>query len=152
MSVAFQEEKIHEGKNLKRIREIMGLKQDALGQQCESKFDQRRISEFENMWTIPEPTLQELADALGVTVEFIRAFNEEKAIYNIQNNNNTYTDHAEDHSHAQHYQPTINYQERKELTSLLEKLVEDDKVKTQAILDLTKVVAELAEEVKRLRG
>lgn len=49
MSIAFQEEKIHEGKNLKRIREIMGLKQDALGQKCESKFDQRRISEFENM-------------------------------------------------------------------------------------------------------
>lgn len=151
MGVAFQEEKIHEGKNLKRIREIMGMKQETLGQKCESKFDQRRISEFENSWTIAEPALKELADALGVTVEFIRAFNEEKAIYNIQNNNNSYNDHAVDHSHAQHYQPTINYQERKELTSLLEKLVQDDAIKTKAILDLTKVVADLAEEVRKLK-
>lgn len=152
MGVAFQEEKIHEGKNLKRIREIMGLKQEVLGRKCPGNYSQQRISEFENQWTIDEPTLQELAEGLGVTVEFIRAFNEEKAIYNIQHNSNTYNDHAEDHSHAQHYQPTINYQERKEITTLLEKLIEDDKTKTQAILQLTKVVSDLAEEVKKLRG
>lgn len=135
MSVAFQEEKIHEGKNLKRIREIMGLKQDALGLKCESKFDQRRISEFENMWTIPEPTLQELADALGVTVEFIRAFSEEKAIYNIQNNN---TFEVSENSLGLSNQPNITYNNSGKLENLL--------------LDLTKVVAELAEEIKRLRG
>ena len=146
MSIAFQEEKIHEGKNLKRIREIMGLKQDALGQKCESKFDQRRISEFENMWTIPEPTLQELADALGVTVEFIRSFNEEKAIYYIQHNQHTSKQNSLNHF------PTITYQVDSKLEALLEKLVEDDKVKTQAILDLTKVVSDLAKEVKKLKG
>lgn len=135
MSIAFQEEKIHEGKNLKRIREIMGLKQDALGLKCESKFDQRRISEFENMWTIPEPTLQELADALGVTVEFIRAFSEEKAIYNIQNNN---TFEVSENSLGLSNQPNITYNNSGKLENLL--------------LDLTKVVAELAEEIKRLRG
>lgn len=146
MSIAFQEEKIHEGKNLKRIREIMGLKQEALGQKCESKFDQRRISEFENMWTIPEPTLQELADALGVTVEFIRSFNEEKAIYYIQHNQDTSKQNSLNHF------PTITYESDNKIVTLLEKLVDDDKVKTQAILDLTKVVGELAEEVRRLKG
>lgn len=149
MSIAFQEEKIHEGKNVKRIREIMGLKQDALGQKCESKYDQRRISEYENMWTIPEPALQELADALGVTVEFIRAFNEEKAIFNIQNNNKF---DVSENSFGLSNQPNITYNNIGKLEILLEKLLEDDKVKTQAILDLTKVVGELAEEVKRLKG
>ncbi len=133
MGIAFQEEKVHEGKNLKRIREIMGLKQDALGQKCESKFDQRRISEFENMWTIPEPTLQELADALGVTVEFIRAFSEEKAIYNIQHNHDFHDNSVANHN----YQPTFNNN-----SDNLENL----------LLDLTKVVAELADEVKKLKG
>lgn len=133
MSIAFQEEKIHEGKNLKRIREIMGLKQEVLGQKCESKFDQRRISEFENMWAIPEPTLQELADALGVTVEFIRAFSEENAIYNIQHNHDFHDNSVANHN----YQPIFNNASDK-----LERL----------LLDLTKVVGDLAEEVKRLRG
>ncbi|APU96328.1 helix-turn-helix domain-containing protein [Sphingobacterium sp. Lzh-3] len=146
MGVAFQEEKIHEGKNLKRIREIMGIKQEALGQKCESKFDQRRISEFENSWTISEPALKELADALGVTVEFIRAFNEEKAIYYIQHNQDSSKQNSLNHF------PKITYESDNKLEALLEKLVQDDEVKTQAILDLTKVVADLADEVRKLKG
>jgi|SRR5690606_12803223 len=146
MSIAFQEEKIHEGKNVKRIREIMGMKQDALGQKCANKLDQRRISEYENMWTIPEPTLQELADALGVTVEFIRSFNEEKAIYYIQHNQDTSKQNSLNHF------PTITYEADNKIEALLEKLLEDDKIKTQAIVDLTKVVADLAAEVRKLKG
>lgn len=149
MSIAFQEEKVHEGKNLKRIREIMGLKQEVLGQKCVNKYDQRRISEFENSWTIDEPILEELAEALGVNIEFIRSFNEEKAIYNIQNNN-TFT--VSDHSFGLSNQPSVNYNNIGKVESLLEKLIEDDKVKTQAIIDLTKVVSELASEVKKLKG
>jgi len=82
------------------------MKQEALGQKCESKFDQRRISEFENSWTISEPVLKELADALGVTVEFIRAFNEEKTIYNIQNNN-SFT--VSENSFGLSNQPNVTY-------------------------------------------
>lgn len=134
MGIAFQEEKIHEGKNLKRIREIMGLKQEVLGRKCPGNYSQQRISEFENQWTIDEPTLQELAEALGVTVEFIRAFNEEKAIYNIQNNN-TFT--VSENSTGLSNQPTFNNGSDK-----LENL----------LANLTKVVADLAEEVRKLRG
>ena len=146
MNVTFQEEKIHEGKNFKRIREILGLKQEAVGKKCPSNFSQQRISEFENMWTIPEPSLQELADALGVTVEFIRSFSEEKAIYYIQHNQNSSKQNSLNHF------PTITYESESKIGKLLEKLIEDDKIKTQAIFDLTKVVADLAEEVKSLRG
>ena len=124
------------------------MKQEALGQKCESKFDQRRISEFENSWTISEPVLKELADALGVTVEFIRAFNEEKAIYNIQNNN-SFT--VSENSFGLSNQPNVTYNNVGKIETFLEKLVQDDAVKTQAILDLTKVVADLADEVKRLK-
>lgn len=149
MGIAFQEEKIHEGKNLKKIREIMGMKQETLGQKCESKFDQRRISEFENSWTIAEPALTELANALGVTVEFIRAFNEEKAIYNIQNNN-SFT--VSENSFGLSNQPNVTYNCVGKIETLLEKLVQDDAVKTKAILSLTRVVADLTEEVKKLKG
>jgi|SRR5690606_3628604 len=153
MSVVFQEErKIKQGEVVAKLRRMQGIKQEALGKMCPSNFSQQKISEFESQVVIEEPTLEELAGALGVTVEFIKNFNDDNAIYNILNNKNTYNDNAQDNSHLQHYYPTINYNERKELTTLLEKLVEDDKIKTQAILDLTKVVSDLAEEVKRLRG
>ena len=133
MSVAFQEEKIHEGKNLKRIREIMGLKQEVLGRKCPGNYSQQRISEFENQWTIDEPTLQELAEGLGVTIEFIRAFNEEKAIYNIQHNHDFHDNSVANHN----YQPTFNNG--------------SDRLENM-LLNLTKVVSDLAEEVKKLRG
>lgn len=153
MSVVFQEErKIKQGEVVAKLRRMQGIKQEALGKMCPSNFSQQKISEFESQVVIEEPTLEELAGALGVTVEFIKNFNDDNAIYNILNNKNTYNDNAQDNSYLQHYYPTINYNERKELTTLLEKLVEDDKIKTQAILDLTKVVSDLAEEVKRLRG
>lgn len=97
------------------------------------------------MWTIPEPTLQELADALGVTVEFIRAFNEEKAIYYIQHNQESSKQNSLNHF------PTITYQGDNKLEALLEKLLEEDKIKTQAIINLTNVVADLMEEVKKLK-
>lgn len=152
MSVVIQEErKIKQGEVVAKLRRMQGIKQEALGKMCPSNFSQQKISEFESQVVIEEPTLEELAGALGVTVEFIKNFNDDNAIYNILNNKNTYNHNAQDHSHLQHYYPTINYNERKEITSLLEKLVEDDKVKTQAILDLTKVVSDLAEEVKKLK-
>jgi|SRR5690606_29122874 len=147
MSVVFQEErKIKQGEVVAKLRRMQGIKQEALGKMCPSNFSQQKISEFESQVVIEEPTLEELATALGVTVEFIKNFNDDNAIYNIQHNH----DFKENAVAHQNHQPIFN--ESPKLTSLLEKLVEDDKVKTQAILDLTKVVGELAEEVKKLKA
>lgn len=147
MSVVFQEEgKIKQGEVVAKLRRMQGIKQEALGKMCPSNFSQQKISEFESQVVIEEPTLEELAEALGVTVEFIKNFNDDNAIYNIQHNHD-FKDHAVAH---QNHQPIFN--ESPKLTSLLEKLIEDDKVKTQAIIDLTKVVSDLATEVKKLKG
>lgn len=149
MNTAFQEDKINEGYNVKRIREIMGLKQQALGDRCPSKFSQQRISEFENSLQIDEPILEELALALGVTPEFIRNFKEEKAIYNIQNNSDLH-DNASPINHA--HQSSFTYDAADKLASLLEKFIEEDRAKTESIATLSKAVLDLAEEVKRLKG
>lgn len=147
MSVVFQQErKIKQGEVIAKLRRMQGIKQEALGKMCPSNFSQQKISEFESQVVIDEPTLEELAEALGVTVEFIKNFNDDNAIYNIQHNHD-FKEHAVAH---QNHQPIFN--ESPKLTTLLEKLLEEDKVKSQAILDLTKVVSDLAEEVKKLKG
>ncbi|MGK6353571.1 helix-turn-helix domain-containing protein [Parapedobacter sp. DT-150] len=149
MNAAFQEDKIHEGHNLKRIREIIGLKQSALGSLCPSKFTQQRISEFENSIQIDEPILAELAEALGVTPEFVRNFREEKAIYNIQNYN---TFEVSEKSAGINNQPTITHDSADKIAALLEKFIEEDRAKTESIAALSKAVLDLAEEVKKLKG
>jgi transcriptional regulator with XRE-family HTH domain len=70
--------KIHEGRNVKRLREILGIKQevlaDALG------FNQQKISLLEQRENIDPAVLEEIAKALKVPVEAIKNFNEEAAI------------------------------------------------------------------------
>ncbi|MEJ5147768.1 MULTISPECIES: helix-turn-helix domain-containing protein [unclassified Sphingobacterium] len=150
MNTIFEEKKetMHIGNNIKRIREIQGIKQEALGQLCKSKYSQQRISDFENMVAFDEPLLKELADALGVTPDFVKSFKDENVIYNIQNNNNST---FSDNSVGQNAQPIFNNDGSDKLLALLEKFIEEDRIKTQSIAALSKAVLDLASEVKKLK-
>lgn len=153
MNTTFKEksETMHIGHNIKRIREIQGIKQEAFGQLCRSKYSQQRISDFENMVALDEPLLDELAAALGVTSEFVKSFKDENVIYNIQHNSNTFNDNAIDQSHSQHTQPTFNNDGSDKLLALLEKFIEEDRIKTQSIAELSKAVLDLTNEVKKIK-
>lgn len=79
-------DKIHQGRNVKRFREMMGLKQEALAVELGEEWSQKRVSLLEAKETIEAETLTQIARALKVPEEAIKNFDEEKAIYNIQNN------------------------------------------------------------------
>ncbi|NGF56990.1 helix-turn-helix transcriptional regulator [Parapusillimonas sp. SGNA-6] len=150
MNTIFKEknETMHIGHNIKRIREIQGIKQEAFGQLCRNKYSQQRISDFENMVALDEPLLEELAAALGVTPEFVKSFKDENVIYNIQHSH-TFNDHSTNSS--QHMQPTFNNDGSDKLVALLEKFIEEDRVKTQSIAALSQAVLDLTNEVKKLK-
>lgn len=148
MDTSFKENKVHIGYNIKRIREVQGIKQEAFGQLCRSRYSQQRISDFENMVALDEPLLEELARALGVTPEFVKAFKDDSVIYNIQNNtNSTFSDQASVIGPSS----TINNDGSDKLVALLEKFIEEDRIKTQSIADLSRAVLDLANEVKALK-
>lgn len=150
MNTTFKEktDSMHIGHNIKRIREIQGIKQEAFGQLCRNRYSQQRISDFENMVALDEPLLEELATALGVTPDFVKSFKDENVIYNIQHSH-TFNDHSTNSS--QHSQPTYNNDGSDKLVALLEKFIEEDRIKTQSIAELSKAVLDLAQEVKRLK-
>lgn len=77
---------IHQGRNLKRFREMLGWKQEALALALGDEWSQKRVSLLEARETIEDDLLEEVAAILKVPVEAIKNFDEEKAIYNIQNN------------------------------------------------------------------
>ncbi|MEN0053569.1 MAG: helix-turn-helix transcriptional regulator [Mucilaginibacter sp.] len=77
---------IHHGRNIKRFREMFGLKQEALAYQLGDDWSQKRVSLLEAKETIDDDILAQVATILKVPVEAIKNFDEEKAIYNIQNN------------------------------------------------------------------
>jgi len=77
---------VHEGKNLKRIREMLQVKQATLAQQLGSDWNQKKISQLEDKEIIDPAILEEVANALHITPEAIKNFSEEAAISVVQNN------------------------------------------------------------------
>jgi transcriptional regulator with XRE-family HTH domain len=77
---------IHQGRNVKRFREMLGWKQEALALALGDDWSQKRVSLLEAKEIIEEDLLTQVAAILKVPVEAIKNFDEEKAIHNIQNN------------------------------------------------------------------
>ncbi len=74
---------MHIGRKICRIREIRGIKQEALAQ--ELGITQQQVSRLEQSDTVEEEVLEQIAKVLGVTSDAIHKFNEE-AVFNIINN------------------------------------------------------------------
>lgn len=98
--------KIHHGRNVKRFREMLGMKQEALADQLGEDWSQKRISMLENKELIEDNILQELAKALKVPAEAIKNFNEEAA-FNVINNTFTSNDTSSINNGVNYY-PTFN--------------------------------------------
>lgn len=74
------EKKIHQGRNVKRFREMLGLKQEGLAYELGEDWTQRRISLLEGKEEIEPALLDKVAGALKVTAEVIKNFDEQAAI------------------------------------------------------------------------
>jgi transcriptional regulator with XRE-family HTH domain len=92
---------IHQGRNVKRFREMLGLKQEALALELGEDWSQKRVSLLEQKEVIEDDLLNQVAAILKVPVEAIKNFDEETAIHNIQNNYDNAVIHAG---------PVLNYQ------------------------------------------
>ncbi|WP_128548546.1 helix-turn-helix domain-containing protein [Larkinella soli] len=77
---------IHQGRNVKRFREMLGIKQEALAFELGDDWNQRKISVLEQKEEIEPELLDQLARVLKVPAEAIKNFDEETAIFNIQHN------------------------------------------------------------------
>ncbi|MFH6936443.1 helix-turn-helix domain-containing protein [Flavobacterium sp. FlaQc-30] len=73
----------HIGRNISRIRELRGMKQEILAEAIGTS--QKAISVIESNETIDPEKLAQIAKALGVSVETIESFSEEN-VFNFFNN------------------------------------------------------------------
>jgi transcriptional regulator with XRE-family HTH domain len=80
---------IHEGRNVQRIREILGIKQDVLA--MDLGISQQAISALEQKEALDRDVLEKVAKALKVSPEAIKNFNEEGLVTNISCN---FNDHS----------------------------------------------------------
>lgn len=127
--------KIHQGRNVKRFREMLGIKQDALAYELGDDWNQQKISLLEQKETIEANLLRQISDALKIPVEAIENFDEEQAV-NVIANTYSFQD-FKDNAIASgfNYQPSFNpidkmvelyermLQQQKEMIEKLEKLI-----------------------------
>ena len=74
---------VHHGRNVKRFREMFGIKQDVLADTI--GLSQQSVSRLESQEMLDEDDLIKFAKALHIPVEAIKNFNDEIAVNIISN-------------------------------------------------------------------
>ncbi|WP_185225841.1 helix-turn-helix domain-containing protein [Chryseobacterium indologenes] len=98
------EHKIHQGRNVKRFREMLGIKQEALAFDLGDDWNQKKISLLEQKEIIEDPLLKRISEVLKIPVEAFQNFDEEQAVNIISN---TFTD-FKDGASAINIHPVFN--------------------------------------------
>jgi len=94
---------VHHGRNIKRFREMFGLKQDGLAARLGPDWTQKKVSQLEASELVEAKLLAQIAEALRVPVEAIENFTEEGASTYF----NSFYDSSATSAHF-NYQCTIN--------------------------------------------
>ena len=113
----------HVGHNLQKIRVYFGMKQEALA--ADLGVNQQVISKIEKQEEIEEGLLNQIASVLGISAEVIKDFDVEKAIYNINNRDNTFEQGST--SIAQQFNPVDK------IVELYERLLQSEREKVELL-------------------
>ncbi|QBJ86077.1 XRE family transcriptional regulator [Chryseobacterium gleum] len=137
------EHKIHQGRNVKRFREMLGIKQEALALDLGDDWNQKKVSLLEQKEIIEDPLLKRISEVLKIPVEAFQNFDEEQAVNIIANTVTTVNDNAT----GQVFQinPTINTSEK-----WLEALEEIKKLNEEKIALYERMLKEKDEMIGRL--
>ena len=125
------DKKIHQGRNVKRFREMLGMKQEALATELGEDWTQRRVSLLEGKEEIEPEILEQVARVLKVPGEAIKNFDEMAAINIISN-----SFHDEASAYSANYKCTFNPLDK--VVELYERMLKDKEI--------------LIEELRRIRS
>ena len=121
----------HIGRNISRIRELRGMKQEALA--IAIGVSQQSVSNIEGSETVEEEKLKAIAEVLGVSAEAIKNYSDETVLNNIQNNYEGSVIHGG---------PTVNhnctFNPLDKVVELYERLVQAEKEKVEYLEKLLK--------------
>ena len=116
--------KIHQGRNIKRFREMLGIKQEAQAFELGDDWNQKKISLLEQKETIEASILAQVAKILKVPVEAFENFDEEAAIAYI----NTFNDNSSNHGTiGNNYNCQLTFNPLDKMVELYERMLQQQK-------------------------
>ena len=116
--------RVHQGRNIKRFRDILGVKQEALAAKLE--MTQQAFSKLEQKEQIDEKTLNKVAEALQIPVEAIKNMTDEAA-FNIIGN--TFQNDSSDYV----YQYKCNFNPIDKVVELYERMLKAEQEKVRLL-------------------
>ncbi len=125
-------EKIHHGRNIKRFREMMGIKQETLAHELGPDWSQKKISLLEQKEEVEEELLRQVAEILKVPAEAIKNFDSES----VNNFFNTFQDQSTGafYNYNCTFNPIDKWVEAlEENKKLYERLLESEKEKVEML-------------------
>lgn len=111
---------IHQGRNIKRFREMLGMKQEILADQLGEDWTQKKVSQLESKEKIEEDILEQVAKILKVPTEAIKNFDVDQAVNIISNTFN-------DQSNGFNYYPNFTFNPIDKMVELYERMLEQQK-------------------------
>ncbi|MDO8968489.1 helix-turn-helix transcriptional regulator [Algoriphagus sp.] len=129
---------IHHGRNIKRFREMLGIKQEAMADALGSDWSQKKVSLLEQKEQVELELMKEVAAVLKVPVEAIEKFDQEFAVNIISN---TFTTHDQATGFIYNQNPTFNPLDKllevmEENKKLYERLFESEREKVELLKKL----------------
>ncbi|WP_149244290.1 helix-turn-helix domain-containing protein [Dyadobacter sp. 32] len=126
---------IHHGRNIKRFREMLGIKQEGLAYELGEEWTQKRVSVLEQKETVEQDILEQVAKILKVPTTAIKNFDEDKALNVISN---TFNSHDSSTMNAVNFQPKFNpldklIESHEENKKLYERLLKSEQEKVELL-------------------
>jgi hypothetical protein len=136
-TLSIMEKTIHQGRNIKRFREMLLIKQEGLALELGDDWNQRKISLLEQKEVIEPELLEQVAKVLKVPVEVIRSFDEEAAVAYI----NTFNDNSANHGTiGNNYNCELWFNPLDKIMELFERLLASEKEKVELLKQLLEKV------------
>ena len=118
MSTATNPERIHVGRNIKRYREMAGIKQQSMATDLGDGWNQKMIAQLEEKEEIADDILEKVAKILNIPMETLKNHEPANGSLNIHNNTYEQSDHFVTYGNG-----TTNNQTN-DLTETLAKIIE----------------------------
>lgn len=129
METPIETQKRRDGYNAKRLREILGVKQEDLADML--GLSQQAVSKLEQKEVIDDATLEKIAKALNIPIDAIKNFSEDSALNIISN---SFTSNDSSTLNAINHQCTFNAMDK--IVELFERLLKAEQEKVQLLQEV----------------
>lgn len=135
----------HKGKQVKRFREAIGMKQEVLAK--ELGITQQNISYYEKQEVLDDELFAKLASGMGVSPDVLKDYNAEAPIMNI----NEMRENSQAFNYVYNFNPIEKIIEQaSKIEELYKDLLKSERDKIEVLTNANKALMDLAEEVKKL--